>query len=298
MGDAEHEKTTTRAGAVRVSAYRCTANRGDKPVPERFDKPVISIVRSGVFGFRSDRHTQLLTRGFVLLGDPGRGYEVSHEHCGGDECIIFHFDEAVFDELAGGRPLGGGGYFSRSVLPPVPRADAIRQAAETYLQNAAPGSPSRIPATAPAVAPALRLEELGFALAACLLDETGTSRPPKPPPDSRSARDAVHAALSLLEKSSSEELHLDDIARAVDLSPYHFLRLFKRELGVTPYRYLLQARVRKAVELLAATNQPVTEIAFDVGFGDLSNFINAFRREIGCSPGQFRKYRHEPARWR
>ncbi len=37
------------------------------------------------------------------------------------------------------------------------------------------------------------------------------------------------------------------------------------------------------------TDRPVTDIAYDVGFGDLSNFINAFKKEISCSPGQFRK---------
>ncbi|WP_394842821.1 AraC family transcriptional regulator [Pendulispora brunnea] len=259
---------------MRVSGYRCGAHRGDPPEAEQFEKPVISIVQSGVFGFRSEGRTQLLTRGFLLLGDPGRSYEISHEHAGGDECIVFHFDEAAFDELAGGRSRAGGRYFSRSVLPPLPRADAIRQLTELRLGGASP---------------ALGLEELAFSLAACVLDETGLRPPPKLPPDSRRARDNVYAALSLLEDSSSEELHLDDIAQAADLSPYHFLRLFKRELGVTPYRYLMQARVRRAVELLGATDQPVTEIAFDVGFGDLSNFINAFRREIGCSPRQYRK---------
>ncbi|WP_394823193.1 helix-turn-helix transcriptional regulator [Pendulispora albinea] len=265
-------------GAVRVFAYRCTAHRGDRPEPERFDKPVISIVQSGVFGFRSERPTQLLTRGFLLLGNPGRGYEVSHEHGGGDECITFRFEEAALDELAGGRARNGDdgwGYFSRSVLPPVPRADVIRHLTEARLLGGAPS---------------LGLEELAFALAACVLGETGVRRPPKIPPDSRRARDSVHAALALLDQSSSEDLHLEDIAHEVGLSPYHFLRLFKRELGVTPYRYLLQARVRRAVELLGGTDRPVTEIAFDVGFGDLSNFINAFRREVGCSPGQFRRY--------
>jgi AraC-like DNA-binding protein len=55
------------------------------------------------------------------------------------------------------------------------------------------------------------------------------------------------------------------------------------------------ARIRRAVGLLRDTRSPVTQIAFEVGFGDLSNFINTFRREIGCSPSRFRKAR--PADW-
>lgn len=264
-------------GAVRVFDYRCAAAHGDPPQSEQFGKPAISIVRSGVFGFRSEKRTQLLTTGFLLLGEPGSRYEVSHEHGGGDRCIVFHFEEAAFEAIAGSHARRSERkYFARSVLPPLPRAEAIRHVAEKRLAGGAPS---------------LGLEELAFALAACVTSDADAAVGPAPglPANSRGARDSVYGALVLLDKSFADDLHLVDIAAAVNLSPYHFLRLFKRELGVTPYRYLLQARVRRAVDLLGDTERSVTDIALDVGFGDLSNFINAFRREIGCSPGQFRK---------
>jgi AraC-like DNA-binding protein len=92
----------------------------------------------------------------------------------------------------------------------------------------------------------------------------------------------------MFEQSVSEELRLGEVAESVGLSAFHFLRLFKREVGVTPYQFLMRLRLRRAIELLRDTNRPVTEIAYEVGFGDLSNFINTFRRELGCSPRQFR----------
>jgi AraC-like DNA-binding protein len=99
----------------------------------------------------------------------------------------------------------------------------------------------------------------------------------------------VLAAIAHVEQAADDDgLRLADLAAAAGTSPFHFVRLFKRETGVTPYRYVLQARIRRAVGLLAETSRSVTEIAFDVGFGDLSNFLNAFRREIGCSPRQYR----------
>ncbi len=57
---------------------------------------------------------------------------------------------------------------------------------------------------------------------------------------------------------------------------------------MTPYRYLLRARVQRAIGLLANTDRPVTGIAFDVGFGDLSNFVRTFHRAAGVSPRRFR----------
>jgi AraC family transcriptional regulator len=262
-------------GAVRVFSYQCTARKGDRPQGDQFLGPSISFVRSGVFGFRSEQRTQLLTTGFMLLGNPGRCYEVSHDHGGGDCCVIFAFDEAVLDELAGAHPRrASAGYFAHSVLPPVPRIDALRDRVERALQTGAAR---------------LGIEELALEIAAATLAQTSVTRPPKLPPDSRSARDSVFAALSLLEQALAEPVHLGDLADEVGLSPYHFLRLFKREIGVTPYQFLVQARLRHAVRLLRDTERSVTDIAFEIGFGDLSNFINAFRRELGCSPTKFRK---------
>jgi AraC-like DNA-binding protein len=262
-------------GLVRVFEYQCHAAKGAPSEPEEFTHTSISLVRSGVFGFRSERGPQLLTTGFAMLANPGQQYEISHEHAGGDRCLIFRFDEACLESLVGSGPRGAPRrYFARSVLPPVLRVEALTNLAE---QRLAEGGA------------ALGLEELGLALAVHVSAQLG--RPPKAEAvrDSRAARDSVYAALAEIEHAASEELRLGDLARVAGMSPYHFLRVFKRETGVTPHRFLMQVRVRRALELLRDTTRPVTEIAFDVGFGDLSNFINTFRREVGCSPARFRK---------
>jgi AraC family transcriptional regulator len=269
--------------SVRVAEYHCPLEKGARLAVEQFSEPSISIVREGVFGFRSDRDDQVLTTGFLLLANPGQHYEISHDHGGRDHCLIFRFDEIAIDEIAGQYARSTvSRYFARSVLPPIPRVDALRHLAE---QRLASGGPS------------LGLEELGLALAGCALEHT-VANPRRAPLSTQHrgrTRDTIFAALDHLERTATEDVRLSDVADVVGLSPFHFLRLFKRETGVTPYRYLMQARVRKAVALLRDTRWPVTRIAFAVGFGDLSNFINFFRREIGCSPSRFRKA--EPREW-
>jgi AraC family transcriptional regulator len=264
-------------GAVRVFEYRCALEKGAPVQTEQFSRSAISIVTSGVFGFRSDEDNQLLTTGSLLLANAGQQYEISHDHLGGDRCLIFRFEESALKDVAGHYTRSSDGrHFGRSVLPPLPRIDALRHLAERRL---AAGGPQ------------LGLEELGLALAACAIEQTvqNPRRVPVRTQGGRAARDAIFASLAQLEQSATEELRLTDLARSAGLSPFHFLRVFKREMGVTPYRYLMQARIRHAVRLLRDTALPVTEIAFDVGFGDLSNFINVFRRELGCSPSRFRK---------
>ena len=79
------------------------------------------------------------------------------------------------------------------------------------------------------------------------------------------------------------------LASLAKLSPYHFLRSFKAVTGVTPHQWLLRARLRDAASKLPApTKAPVTNIALDVGFEDLSNFTRSFHAEFGASPRQYR----------
>ena len=78
------------------------------------------------------------------------------------------------------------------------------------------------------------------------------------------------------------------LAGMAKLSPFHFLRSFKATTGVTPHQWLLRARLRAAAEKLATTRAPVTNIALDVGFEDLSNFTRTFRTEFGSSPREYR----------
>jgi len=72
------------------------------------------------------------------------------------------------------------------------------------------------------------------------------------------------------------------------LADITFLRTFKRVTGITPHQWLLRGRLRHAAERLSSSREPITEIALDVGFDDLSNFIRSFRREFGVSPSRYR----------
>ena len=92
-----------------------------------------------------------------------------------------------------------------------------------------------------------------------------------------------------IDANSHRQIDLDDAAAQAELSPFHFLRLFSGVLGVTPHQYLVRSRLRHAARLLADDEKPVTDVAYDVGFGDLSNFVRTFHRAAGVSPRKFRE---------
>jgi AraC family transcriptional regulator len=83
-------------------------------------------------------------------------------------------------------------------------------------------------------------------------------------------------------------LRLDHLAAAANLSPDHFGRLFKHELGTSPVRYLAQYRITRARELIQRGNLSVKEVASEVGFRDPLHFSRVFSTLTGTSPTQFK----------
>ena len=101
---------------------------------------------------------------------------------------------------------------------------------------------------------------------------------------SRERRQAVEAAL-WIEANSCEAVDLRQAAEQIGLSRFHFLRVFAKVLGVTPHQHLVRSRLRHAARLLADDKRSITDVAFEVGFGDLSNFVRTFGRAAGVSRG-------------
>lgn len=88
-----------------------------------------------------------------------------------------------------------------------------------------------------------------------------------------------------------EEFDLDDLAARARLSKFHFHRLFKNATGMSPGKYQLNARMNEARRRLRETKESVIAIALDLGFSSPSHFAQAFRRETGQTPSEYRRQR-------
>jgi len=99
---------------------------------------------------------------------------------------------------------------------------------------------------------------------------------------------ALKRVREYIEAHLEENIRLQILANIVGLSIFHFARSFKQSEGLTPHDYLIECRVRRAQELLANTNLPLSEIAMATGFADQSHCTRRFRERIGVTPSDYR----------
>jgi len=232
-------------------------------------------VRKGSFGYRTRGKYFELVAGAALIGKAGDEYVCSHDHVCGDECLSFQLAPELVESI-GDHPR----IWSVGAVPPLPE---LMLTAELVDAAAQAGND-------------LSLDEAGLLMAARFVALSSDAAGVKAAagaaaPAIHSARDrrrAVEAAL-WLEAHAHEAVDLEAVSRQAGLSPFHFLRLFARVLGVTPHQYLVRCRLRSAARLLADPRISITAIAYDVGFADLSNFVRTFRRAAGVSPRDFRR---------
>jgi AraC family transcriptional regulator len=263
--------TVFESPLLSVIDYRCSAGPADRPFAEAHVRHSISYVRKGSFGCHHRGNVYELIAGSTLIGYPGDEYMCTHEHHGGgDECWSFQLTPAgleAFDDAAiAGRKLWRTGW-----LPPLPPMMVLAELAHAVSSRHHD----------------LGLDELGLILVArfrTLVSGSGARRTRLVAAKDRQR--AVAAAL-WIDAHSQHDVALDRAAAVVNLSPFHFLRVFANVLGVTPHQYLLRCRLRHAARLLSDATRSVTDVAIEVGFADLSNFIRTFRRAAGMSPGAF-----------
>jgi AraC-like DNA-binding protein len=251
-----------------VTDYRCEATRGDRPFAEEHRQHSIAYVRKGSFGcVTHGRHHELIAGSF-LLGHPGDEYTCTHDHhdCG-DECLAFALSPEFVDSLD-----GNSGAWRQGALPPLPQMMMVGELAQSIAEGRSD----------------IGLDEAGYVLANRLADTV--SGPVRKPPagHARDRKRTVETAM-WIDAQSHRPIDLAEAAHQAGLSPFHFLRTFSEVLGVTPHQYLVRSRLRHAARLLADEERAITDIAYDVGFGDLSNFVRTFRRAAGVSPRGFRK---------
>jgi AraC-like DNA-binding protein len=178
-------------------------------------------------------------------------------------------------------------FFSEQLLEPL--ATDLRLDAPRFQAASAP--PSRL---TPRVAGLLLKmargsadsEEVAVALAHICLSASGRFGSDRAPDvDTRGILDAVR----YINAHFDEPCRLDTLAAVAGMNRFRFAKRFRALTGETANQYVINRRLSAAATRLSATRAPIAEIAFDVGFNDLSHFDACFRSTFGCAPSIWRR---------
>lgn len=99
---------------------------------------------------------------------------------------------------------------------------------------------------------------------------------------------AVQRVREYLDAQFAENPSLDELAAIANLSPFHLLRCFRRQVGLPPHEYLTQRRLTQARRLLRL-GHPILEVAHVTGFADQSHLTRQFKRVVGVTPGCYQR---------
>ena len=230
--------------------------------------------------------------GVILSGCEVYRLRGERHHAGaGDLCFVNP------GEVHDGEPLGAG-YAYRMTYPSVALLSGIAAELAGRDHAGAPFFPHTLARDPPAfsafVAAHRRIERdadpLGAdeaLLRAYALLVVRHAKELPPPADARPAGRAVARVRDYLEAYFARAVDLATLAEVAGLTRSHLVRLFKREVGLTPHAYLTDCRVRAARRLLAS-GLPPAEVAASCGFFDQSHLTRAFKSRRGVGPGAYR----------
>jgi AraC family transcriptional regulator len=267
-----------RSDEVQICLVECRRPAGEWDVEEAADIHAIVLPLGGVFVKEVRGRSVTADVNHVVYFNRGEPYRVRHPYHGGDRCLVLALHESDLIEIAASRAPGVQDHPER----PFEQTHWLGTARAALLRGCLLRA-LRLPKAAP-----VEIEETAVDLV-----EAALPAPPAaataPFPEGRSS-EIASAVQALLATRFRDRLRLKDIADAMDCSPFHLLRIFRRTVGIPIHRYHLRLRLRAAVERLADGERDLSRLAFDLGFADHAHFTHAFAREFGTTPSAFRRW--------
>jgi AraC-like DNA-binding protein len=268
-----------RRGPIEIRDVRCRAHRSGPGGEEHSPSLSLVLPRRGVFVKHGAAGEVTADPLRVVPFVPGDVYRVSHPAGAGDDCTVFEYGDTVVTEA--GRTAG----WSRDpvrvlrALPAFESPPALFHLMQRLRSALGRGDVDAL-ATEEA---ALRLLAFAFGRAA----PARSRRASAPATRSRHAR-LVERARQAMAAHFAERLGLLDLARYLEVSPFHLTRVFRAATGRPVHRHMTRIRLSAALEQVTAGASDLTTVALECGFASHSHLTNAFRREYGVPPSRLR----------
>jgi AraC family transcriptional regulator len=195
-----------------------------------------------------------------------------------DEAMMFTIDPPLLDEIALASDCANSS--GLELKPLVYQHDPqLLSIAQSFKQEMTQGG----------IASQLYTDALALQFTIHLLRHyTTQSLTPKHYPGGLSQQQ-VKCLIDYIQMNLDRSIHLEELATLLNMSQYHFCRLFKRSTGVPPHQFVIRQRVDRAKQLLQKSDRSILDVAIHCGFTDGSHLTRHFRRLTGATPTAFRQ---------
>lgn len=286
VGEALRHATLYESPLVQVQDYLCTAGPGGPGAEEQHHANNIVLMRHGVFCKHFGARSVTADVNHAIFFSKGATVRVSHPADCGDRGTVFTVAPRVLNDIVRELDPSVDDHPERPfpfVTGPCDTSTFWRHRELVQRIAAQDVQPlEHLWADVTALQLAADVLEAAFA-------QTGLGRRPRRAITEQEHADRAEAAKAYLARSMSERITLEDVARAVHTSPFHFTRIFQQRVGVPVHRYLTRLRLRAALEKLAEGAVDLTSLALELGFSSHSHFADTFRKEFGRTPSEVRQ---------
>lgn len=265
-------ETLLTSSSVTIRDIRCRGTCRHQSPEECATATELVFPYRGVYARHLGRDQAIAEASQVVFFNVHDGYRVSHPVAGGDACLSLAVDEPSLRELAPRELLRDGP--ALAFQPHRLRIDPEAQALAARLRRGL-----RTAADLPLEAESLALDLVQRALG---------PRASRAPAGSAGRQRLVDRIKLVLAADLARRWTLSQIAAEVGMSPVYLTQVFKAVEGVPLYRYQLQLRLARALDLVEYS-EDLTTLGLDLGFSSHSHFSAAFRAAYGRSPSAFRR---------
>lgn len=261
LGGCARLRPLHRSALLSVDLWRCVEDGDGLRAERSHGAPVLTVLLSGACVLQEGGRAVIVEAGTALLAHPDLAYRSAHPFGCGDTGCHVRPSTVLLEELLLPRALW------TTIAVPIRAHLRFRLAVEGVALCGSDG---------------LDLEEVCLSLLATTPDlgflqaKTATTR--------RQA-ELIDDTKALLLRRFGESLSLNEVARAVGMSPFHLARLFRRQTGFSLHGYRTRTRLLHALDRLEDARGALTDLALELGFSSQSHFTDTFRRAFGVPPG-------------
>ncbi|MCP4181556.1 MAG: helix-turn-helix transcriptional regulator [bacterium] len=265
----------------RIRDFRCKCTSQCTSGTEYSETFNISFIRKGNFIYNVFRDSFDAFNGYAIIDKPGCEYTVGHILDIPDECSIIDFRKDFFYNLIEEENLDFLPFFKNkdiksSIIKTNPEIEYIHHLILTNCKNIKEAD--------------LLIDDLVIEILYKLIENLNPhfKNPVFKQKYKKNHLHTIEKAKCFISENYTENISIKDIASFVNVSPFHFSRLFKYFTNFSPYRYLLEVRLKNSELLIKNTSMPIFDVAIDSGFNNIENFSAVFKQKYQFSPVNYR----------